>query len=61
MREINPSRFAAKDAAPGKTRAEVRAEVVKAHSTHDAGDTVEPTTGLTMREINPARFAKSAS
>jgi hypothetical protein len=39
----------------------VRAEVVKAHSTHDAGDTVEPTTGLTMREINPARYAKSAS
>lgn len=27
----------------------------------DAGDTIEPTTGLTMREINPARYAKSAS
>lgn len=58
MREINPSRYAAKDAAPGKTRDQVRTELAQARSSANSGDVVEPITGLTMREINPSYYAK---
>ena len=53
LRELNPGRYPAQQAAPSKTRAQVVAELQEARR---AGDIPVGDTGLTAYDINPGNF-----
>ena len=57
LRELNPSRYPARQAASVKTRAQVVAELQEARRN---GDIVVGDTGLTQYEINPRNFLARA-
>lgn len=57
LRELNPSRYPARQAASVKTRAQVVAELQEAQRN---GDIVVGETGLTQYEINPRNFPARA-